>query len=147
MLSRSSSAMLYQSLIIPGSFFPALLIYKGGCLSLSICLSLCLSPCVSFMSLSLCLYFFLPLCHYVSPYVSLSLCLSLPVFHFVSLTVCLSPCLCLSPRDEASGFCYVNDAVLGILKLREKYDRVLYVDVDLHHGDGTHSLTHKQQTE
>ena len=42
------------------------------------------------------------------------------------------------PRDEASGFCYVNDAVLGILKLREKYERVLYVDVDLHHGDGTH---------
>lgn len=40
-------------------------------------------------------------------------------------------------RDEASGFCYVNDAVLGILKLREKYERVLYVDVDLHHGDGT----------
>lgn len=47
----------------------------------------------------------------------------------------------LSPsfRDEASGFCYVNDAVLGILKLREKYERVLYVDVDLHHGDGTHT--------
>lgn len=39
-------------------------------------------------------------------------------------------------RDEASGFCYVNDAVLGILRLREKYERVLYVDVDLHHGDG-----------
>ena len=44
--------------------------------------------------------------------------------------------LSVSPRDEASGFCYVNDAVLGILKLREKYDRVLYIDVDLHHGDG-----------
>lgn len=40
-------------------------------------------------------------------------------------------------RDEASGFCYVNDAVLGILRLREKHERVLYVDVDLHHGDGT----------
>ena len=39
-------------------------------------------------------------------------------------------------RDSASGFCYVNDIVLGILKLREKYSRVLYVDVDLHHGDG-----------
>ncbi|KAJ7394883.1 Histone deacetylase 8 [Desmophyllum pertusum] len=39
-------------------------------------------------------------------------------------------------RDEASGFCYVNDVVLGILKLREKFDRVLYVDIDLHHGDG-----------
>ncbi|XP_022100459.1 histone deacetylase 8-like [Acanthaster planci] len=39
-------------------------------------------------------------------------------------------------RDEASGFCYVNDVVLGILKLREKFDRVLYLDLDLHHGDG-----------
>lgn len=49
-------------------------------------------------------------------------------------------CLCVE-RDEASGFCYVNDAVLGILKLREKYERVLYVDVDLHHGDGNQSIT------
>lgn len=39
-------------------------------------------------------------------------------------------------RDEAAGFCYVNDVVLGILKLREKFDKVLYIDVDLHHGDG-----------
>lgn len=61
-----------------------------------------------------------------------------------SLTV-LFPSLSLSPRDEASGFCYVNDAVLGILRLREKYERVLYVDVDLHHGDGTQSL--RQQAE
>ena len=26
--------------------------------------------------------------------------------------------------------------MLGILKLREKFDKVLYIDVDLHHGDG-----------
>lgn len=39
-------------------------------------------------------------------------------------------------RDMASGFCYINDIVLAILKLREKYDRVLYVDLDVHHGDG-----------
>lgn len=39
-------------------------------------------------------------------------------------------------RDEASGFCYLNDAVLGILRLRQKFDRVLYIDLDLHHGDG-----------
>lgn len=48
-------------------------------------------------------------------------------------------CVCCCIRDEASGFCYVNDAVLGILKLREKYERVLYVDVDLHHGDGNNT--------
>nr|XP_028602168.1 histone deacetylase 8 isoform X1 [Podarcis muralis] len=39
-------------------------------------------------------------------------------------------------KDEASGFCYLNDAVLGILRLRQKFGRVLYVDLDLHHGDG-----------
>uniref|UniRef100_A0A3P9P1R5 Histone deacetylase 8 n=1 Tax=Poecilia reticulata TaxID=8081 RepID=A0A3P9P1R5_POERE len=52
-------------------------------------------------------------------------------------------------KDEASGFCYVNDAVLGILKLREKHERVLYVDVDLHHGDGVEeafSFTSKVMT-
>ncbi|KAG8507306.1 Histone deacetylase 8, partial [Galemys pyrenaicus] len=41
-----------------------------------------------------------------------------------------------SYRDEASGFCYLNDAVLGILRLRRKFERILYVDLDLHHGDG-----------
>ncbi|XP_041354298.1 histone deacetylase 8-like [Gigantopelta aegis] len=39
-------------------------------------------------------------------------------------------------RDSASGFCYINDIVLGIIKLREKFDRVVYIDLDLHHGDG-----------
>jgi acetoin utilization protein AcuC len=38
--------------------------------------------------------------------------------------------------DRASGFCYVNDAVLAILKLRERGWRVAYVDIDAHHGDG-----------
>ncbi|ERE65818.1 histone deacetylase 8-like protein [Cricetulus griseus] len=44
-------------------------------------------------------------------------------------------------RDEASGFCYLNDAVLGILRLRRKFDRILYVDLDLHHGDGTGDMS------
>jgi len=38
--------------------------------------------------------------------------------------------------DRASGFCYVNDPVLAILKLRERGWRVAYVDIDAHHGDG-----------
>ncbi|KAM5145449.1 histone deacetylase 8 [Mantella aurantiaca] len=52
-------------------------------------------------------------------------------------------------KDEASGFCYLNDAVLGILKLRQKYERVLYIDLDLHHGDGVEdafSFTSKVMT-
>lgn len=36
----------------------------------------------------------------------------------------------------ASGFCYVNDPVLGILTLKKNGLRVAYVDVDAHHGDG-----------
>jgi acetoin utilization protein AcuC len=37
---------------------------------------------------------------------------------------------------RASGFCYVNDPVLAIRRLREKGWRVAYVDIDAHHGDG-----------
>jgi histone deacetylase 1/2 len=39
-------------------------------------------------------------------------------------------------RSEASGFCYVNDIVLGILELLKYHPRVLYLDIDIHHGDG-----------
>ncbi|PWW80215.1 hypothetical protein C7212DRAFT_159163 [Tuber magnatum] len=39
-------------------------------------------------------------------------------------------------KSEASGFCYVNDIVLGIIELLRYKQRVLYVDIDVHHGDG-----------
>ncbi|KAH8101831.1 histone deacetylase RPD3 [Cristinia sonorae] len=39
-------------------------------------------------------------------------------------------------KREASGFCYVNDIVLGILELLRVFPRVLYIDIDCHHGDG-----------
>uniref|UniRef100_A0A8R1DIB8 Histone deacetylase n=1 Tax=Caenorhabditis japonica TaxID=281687 RepID=A0A8R1DIB8_CAEJA len=39
-------------------------------------------------------------------------------------------------KSEASGFCYTNDIVLGILELLKYNQRVLYVDIDVHHGDG-----------
>lgn len=59
-------------------------------------------------------------------------------------------------KSEASGFCYVNDIVLAILELLKSvligssvvvnyvivvnmyryHQRVLYVDIDIHHGDG-----------
>jgi histone deacetylase HOS2 len=39
-------------------------------------------------------------------------------------------------KAEAAGFCYANDIVLAILQLLRKYPRVLYVDIDVHHGDG-----------
>ena len=39
-------------------------------------------------------------------------------------------------KSEASGFCYVNDIVLAILELLKYHQRVLYCDIDIHHGDG-----------
>ena len=39
-------------------------------------------------------------------------------------------------RGEASGFCYINDIVLAILELLKVHPRVLYIDIDIHHGDG-----------
>jgi acetoin utilization protein AcuC len=39
--------------------------------------------------------------------------------------------------DRASGFCYFNDPVFAVLEFLERgIDRVLYVDLDAHHGDG-----------
>ena len=40
-------------------------------------------------------------------------------------------------RDRASGFCFLNDPVLGILTLLDAgIAPVVYVDLDAHHGDG-----------
>lgn len=39
-------------------------------------------------------------------------------------------------KAEASGFCYINDIVLAILQLLRFHPRVLYIDIDVHHGDG-----------
>jgi len=39
-------------------------------------------------------------------------------------------------KIEASGFCYINDIVLCILELLKYHQRVLYIDIDIHHGDG-----------
>lgn len=38
--------------------------------------------------------------------------------------------------ERASGFCYINDVALACMILAEEGKRVLYLDVDVHHGDG-----------
>ncbi len=38
--------------------------------------------------------------------------------------------------DRAQGFCYFNDAALAVMRLRRAGKRVLYLDIDAHHGDG-----------
>lgn len=42
--------------------------------------------------------------------------------------------------DRASGFCIYNDVALACARARDAGHRVLYVDLDVHHGDGTQAL-------
>jgi acetoin utilization protein AcuC len=41
---------------------------------------------------------------------------------------------------RASGFCIYNDVALAAARARDAGHRVLYVDLDVHHGDGTQAL-------
>ena len=44
---------------------------------------------------------------------------------------------------RASGFCYLNDPVLGILTwLDAGLDNIVYLDIDAHHGDGVQDAFH-----
>jgi acetoin utilization protein AcuC len=43
-------------------------------------------------------------------------------------------------RSRASGFCIYNDVALAIARARRDGLRVLYVDLDVHHGDGVQAL-------
>lgn len=44
-------------------------------------------------------------------------------------------------RDKASGFCVYNDCAVAIQHLLDNgVQRVVYIDVDGHHGDGTQSI-------
>jgi acetoin utilization protein AcuC len=45
-------------------------------------------------------------------------------------------------RAAAQGFCYFNDPVLAILRLKRAGWRVLYLDIDAHHGDGVEEAFH-----
>jgi acetoin utilization protein AcuC len=50
---------------------------------------------------------------------------------------CISGGLHHAQRSKASGFCVFNDIVAAIIQFRnEKSSRVLYLDIDAHHGDG-----------
>ncbi|KAI5148292.1 histone deacetylase 3 [Enteropsectra breve] len=39
-------------------------------------------------------------------------------------------------KEESSGFCFTNDIVMCIQELLKKHERVMYIDIDVHHGDG-----------
>jgi acetoin utilization protein AcuC len=41
---------------------------------------------------------------------------------------------------QASGFCVFNDPALAIKILQERFKRILYIDIDGHHGDGVQHI-------
>ena len=43
-------------------------------------------------------------------------------------------------RDRASGFCIYNDPALVVARARQAGRRVLYLDFDVHHGDGVEAI-------
>lgn len=43
-------------------------------------------------------------------------------------------------KSRAAGFCIFNDAAAVCALLRQTFDRVMYVDIDLHHGDGVQAI-------
>lgn len=45
--------------------------------------------------------------------------------------------------DRAEGFCFLNEPVLTILRLLEMgLERIAYIDIDAHHGDGVEAAFH-----
>jgi len=46
--------------------------------------------------------------------------------------------------ERAGGFCFLNNAALAAVVLRERYSRVAIVDVDLHHGNGTQEIFYQR---
>jgi acetoin utilization protein AcuC len=45
--------------------------------------------------------------------------------------------------NEAGGFCYINDVVLGCMTLAKKGRKVFCLDLDAHHGNGTQAAFYR----
>jgi acetoin utilization protein AcuC len=43
-------------------------------------------------------------------------------------------------RTRAAGFCVYNDVALAVATARDAGHRVMYIDLDVHHGDGVQAL-------
>jgi acetoin utilization protein AcuC len=49
-------------------------------------------------------------------------------------------------RTEASGFCIFNDVVLAVMHIQKKKPcKVLYIDIDAHHGDGVQNAFYRSK--
>lgn len=46
--------------------------------------------------------------------------------------------------EMAAGFCYLNNSAVAAEVLRQQYERVAIVDVDVHHGNGTQDIFYRR---
>ncbi|MBD3404532.1 MAG: acetoin utilization protein AcuC [Candidatus Lokiarchaeota archaeon] len=59
---------------------------------------------------------------------------------------CISGGLHHAQRSRASGFCIFNDIAISIMHLLRKKDcKVLYLDIDAHHGDGVQNAFYRSK--
>ncbi len=62
------------------------------------------------------------------------------------LAISLSGGLHHARRSQASGFCIYNDPAIAISILKERFGKVAYIDIDVHHGDGVQWLFYDDPT-
>jgi acetoin utilization deacetylase AcuC-like enzyme len=46
--------------------------------------------------------------------------------------------------DRAAGFCYLNNVAIAAQQLRQMYNRVAILDIDVHHGNGTQGIFYRR---
>ena len=49
-------------------------------------------------------------------------------------------------RAQASGFCIFNDPAIAIHVLKRRFRRIMYLDIDAHHGDGVQWIYYEDPT-
>jgi acetoin utilization deacetylase AcuC-like enzyme len=47
-------------------------------------------------------------------------------------------------RDQAGGFCFLNNSAVAAAHLRQRHERVAILDVDVHHGNGTQGIFYRR---
>ncbi|HEV2471308.1 MAG TPA: acetoin utilization protein AcuC [Chthonomonadales bacterium] len=73
-------------------------------------------------------------------YTGASACAAQAVLDGCEIAVNIAGGLHHAHYNRAAGFCIFNDPAVAIQLLRRKYERVAYVDIDVHHGDGVQEL-------
>lgn len=73
-------------------------------------------------------------------YSGLSICAADAVLSGDIIGINISGGLHHAAKDQASGFCVFNDVALAAVRLTERFQKVLCIDIDLHHGDGTEAI-------